>query len=182
MQTIVYDITNKQSRQASLISQKDRIPAETCSQVLHSLQITGKDFMDASAVPSTKFLYSALALGTNSALGLGSPPADLMEAAYTQIERALPSSMQGACWFNSDILFLNEQTCPFCYDPGTDSTESTQILKLLEEPSRWAVVAFWVDMSREAQVRLLALCASKLSLVTSLAVCEDCNWASETAG
>jgi hypothetical protein len=58
---------------------KDGIPAETCSQVLHSLQITGKDFMDASAVPSTKFLYSALALGTNSALGLGSPLADLIE-------------------------------------------------------------------------------------------------------
>jgi hypothetical protein len=82
-------------------------------------------------------------------------------------------------WYDRDILELNEQDSPFCCELGSNYFLYHQIR---DDRSRWAVFAFWRDMSRNKQNHLIALCASKMSLVTSLAVCEDSNWASETAG
>ena len=167
----IYAILKQPSLRISLC-RESRITAGTFSQILRSLKVEGKDFMDA--LPSAESLCSAVAFGANSAWGLGTPAdRDSLEIAYAQIARALPSSFQLACarWYDRNILDLNEQSCPFCYNPATNPISNL-----------WAVFAFWVGTSRTKQDRLLALCASTSSNVNSLAVCADSNWTSETAG
>jgi len=175
-----------------------RITAGTFSQVLRSLKVVeGRDYLDA--LPTAESLFSAAALGANSAVGLGYP-ADLASLEFVnaslKIEGViLPSNC--ARWYGRDILELNEQDSPFCCEPGIGpGSNFSQHLPRFSDFSqdqtyqswqsrsrcRWAVFAFWRDMSREKQTHLLALCASKLSLVTAVAVCEDRNWASVTTG
>jgi hypothetical protein len=131
-------------------------------------------------LPTAESLFSAAALGANSAWGLGYP-GDRASLEFANASLNSEGAMQLNCvrWYDRDILELNEQDSPFCCELGSNYFLYHQIR---DDRSRWAVFAFWRDMSRNKQNHLIALCASKMSLVTSLAVCEDSNWASETAG
>ena len=146
------------------------ITAGTYSQVMRSLKAEGKDFFDA--LPSAESLCSAVALGANSAWGLGAPSDG---GTLALADRALLDSVALFClkWWDRAILDLdlNEQTCPFCYNAATNPISS-----------QWAVFAFWENTSLTEQTRLLELCSSTASNVTSLAVCGDRNWTSETTG
>ena len=160
----------KQPSVRSSLGRESQITAGTFSQLMRALKVAlGKDFFDA--IPSAESLCSAVALGANQVWGLGTPrdmgPWDLVHRALSDCGHA----GQLFYWCDRDLLDLNEEMCPFCYNPTTNPISN-----------KWAVFAFWLNLSLEQQIRLLALCASTSSNVTSLAVCADSNWKSETAG
>ena len=117
-------------------------------------------------------IFCVASLGANSAWGLGAPSDG---GTLALADRALLDSVALFClkWCDRAILDLdlNEQTCPFCYNAATNPISS-----------QWAVFAFWENTSLTEQTRLLELCSSTASNVTSLAVCGDRNWTSETTG
>ena len=156
-----------------------RITSGTFSEVLRSLKVEGRDFLDA--LPTAESLYSASALGAHSAWGLGYPADwDSFELASASLK--FEDAIQPNCarWYDRDILGLNETNSPFCCEPGLSGKDF--FYRFSDNRSRWAIFAYWKDMSRNRQNHLLSLCASTMSLVASIAVCEDSNWASVTAG
>ena len=144
--------------------------------VMRSLKVKGKHYFDV--VPCVESLFSSTVLGANSACGLGSP-ADWgsWDLADAEISRALPLSAQQASvrWHKDNIQYLSEQTCPFC-EPEQAEFPPCKAVK------KWAVFAFWKLLPKVHQDHVLSLCSSTWSTVTSLAVCMDSNWTSETAG
>ena len=183
---MIYNVLNRPSIRPFLACgpYESRITSGTISQVLRSLRIEGKDYLDI--VPSAESLFCATALGANSACGLGSlgspaEPADwahhwgAWEVANAEISHALGLSAQPTFvqWYDRDILDLCETTCPFC-DPAVDPFYDNQ--------NQWAVLAFWEQLPKIKQDHILSLCSSTSSYVTSLAVCKDSNWTSETSG
>ena len=147
-----------------------RIAPETLSLVLRSLKVESRDFMDI-ALPSANSLFSAIAMGANSACGLGDP--ESLALAKAVMAEALPlfSNLAGPCRYDQDTMDLSEETCPFCFNAVANPIWN-----------KWAVFAFWKEFSKEKQDHILSLCASNSSNVASLAVCKDRNWISETAG
>lgn len=180
---MIYGVLNRPSIRSFLGCGpcESRITSGTISQVLRSLRIEGKDYLDI--VPSVESLFCATALGANSACGLGSlgSPADwarhwgAWEVANAEISHALGLSAQPTHvqWYDRDILDLCEKTSPFC-DPAVDPFYNNQ--------NQWAVLAFWEQLPKIKQDHILSLCSSTSSYVTSLAVCKDSNWTSETVG
>ena len=160
----------KQPSVRILLGSECQITAGTFSQLMRALKVAlGKDFFDA--LPSAESLCSAVALGANQVWGLGTPR-DM--GTWDLVHRALSESGHSSQlfhWCDRDLLDLNEEMCPFCYNQTTNPISNN-----------WAVFAFWLNLPLEQQIRLLALCASTSSNVTSLAVCADSNWKSETAG
>jgi hypothetical protein len=152
------------------LGRESQITAGTFSQLMRALKVAlGKDFFDA--LPSAESLCSAVALGANQVWGLGTPRD---KGTWDLVHCALSDSGlsgQSFYWCNRDLLDLNKEMCPFCYNPMTNPISNN-----------WAVFAFWLNLPLEQQNHLLALCASTSSNVTSLAVCADSNWKSETAG
>ena len=155
---------------------ESRVTPETVLQVLRSLRVEGKDYFDA--VPSLESLFSATVLGANSVCGLGSPEDwGSWELASAGISRALRFSAQQTSvrWYNRGIEYLSEKTCPFC-------NPAVLVDPFCENQNKWVVFAFWEQLPKLKQDHILFLCSSTSSTVTSLAVCKDSNWTSETAG
>ena len=167
----IFRILKQPSVRISL-GRESQITAGTFSPLMLVLKIAlGKDFFDA--LPSAESLCCSVALGANQVWGLGTPR-DMGTVTWDLVHRALSESGHSGqlfYWCDRDLLDLNEEMCPFCYNSTTNPISNN-----------WAVFAFWLNLPLEQQIRLLALCASTSSNVTSLAVCADCNWKSETAG
>ena len=175
---MIYGILNRLSNRTcpSLVCGpcESRITSGTVSQVLRSLMVEGKDYLDI--VPSMESLFCAAALGANTACGLGYP-ADWgsWENAKAEISHAVGLSAQltSVQWYDQEILDLREMTCPFC---------DLSVIPFYNDQNQWAVLAFWERLPKIKQDHILSLCSSPSSYVTSLAVCKDNNWKSEAAG
>ena len=177
---MIYGVLNRPSIRSFLGCGpcESRITSGTISQVLRSLRVEGKDYLDL--VPSVESLFCATALGANTACGLGSP-ADWgsWEVAKAEVSRAVGLSAQltSVQWCDQEVLCLREISCPFC-DPAAIPAEDP----FHNNQNQWAVFAFWERLAKIEQDLVLSLCSSPSSYVTSLAVCKDINWTSESAG
>ena len=173
---MIYNVLNRPSIRPFLGCGpfESRITSGTVSQVLRSLMVEDKDCLDI--VPSMESLFCAAALGANTACGLGYPGDwSSWEVAKAEISRAVGLSAQltSVQWYDQEILDLREMTCPFC---------DLSVIPFNNNQNQWAVLAFWERLPKIKQDHILSLCSSPSSYVTSLAVCKDSNWTSETSG